>query len=165
MTQRVAIIGIGHTAFSSVSPAVSYREMIYEASSKAYRDAGIDPRRDVDSFVAVSEDFQEGTSIFDEYTPDQLGAVMRPVHTIAGDALHGLITGYMLILSGIARVVVVEGHSKASNVLTPQHVLHYALDPIYSRPLEVSPYFVAGLEMNRFLHDSGATREQCAIVV
>ncbi len=165
MAQRVAIIGAGHTNFSSTSPAVSYREMIYEAAEKAYQDAGIDPRRDVDSFVAVSEDFQEGTSIFDEYTPDQLGAALRPVHTITGDGIQGLIAAQMLILSGIAQVVAVEAHSKASNVLTPNHILHFALDPIFSRPLGAHPYFVAGLEMNRFLHEGGATREQCAMVV
>lgn len=165
MTQRVAIIGAGHTSFSSTSPAVSYKEMIYEAAEKAYQDAGVNPRRDVDSFVAVSEDFQEGTSIFDEYTPDQLGAALRPVHTITGDGIQGLIAAHMLILTGIARVVAVEAHSKASNVLTPGHILHFAMDPLYNRPLGAHPYFVAGLEMNRFLHEGRATREQCAMVV
>lgn len=165
MAQRVAIIGTGHTSFSSTSPAVSYKEMIYEASEKAYQDAGVNPRRDVDSFVAVSEDFQEGTGIFDEYTPDQLAAAMRPVHTITGDGIHGLIAGQMLILSGIARVVAVEAHSKASNVLTPGHILHFAMDPIFNRPLGAHPHFVAGLEMARYLHEGRATREHCAMVV
>lgn len=165
MSQRVAIVGIGHTVFSSTSPAISYKEMIYEAAEKAYLDAGVDPRHDVDSFVAVSEDFQEGVSIFDEYTPDQLGAALRPVHTIAGDGIQGLITGHMLILSGIAQVVAIEAHSKASNVLTPGHILHFALDPIYNRPLGAHPYFVAGMEMNRFIYEGGATKDHCAMVV
>ena len=73
----------------------------------------MNPRTDVDSFVCASEDFEEGTSIFDEYVPDQLGAVQRPVQTVASDGLFALATGVMLIRSGIASMVAVEAHSKA----------------------------------------------------
>jgi acetyl-CoA C-acetyltransferase len=62
-------------------------------------------------------------------------------------------------------VVAVEGHSKASNILTPLGIMNYAMDPVLNRPLGLSPHFVAGMEMNRFLHESGNTREQCAAVV
>jgi acetyl-CoA C-acetyltransferase len=40
-----------------------------------------------------------------------------------------------------------------------------ALDPIYTRPLGLNANFIAGLEMNRYLHDSGATSEDCTRVV
>ena len=133
MSERVAIIGVGWVGYRPVTPEVSYKELTYEAAVKAYADAGIDPRRDVDSFVTVAEDFIEGTSIFDEYVPDQLGAVLKPVHTIGGDGLHGLATAYMLIRTGQAHLVVVEGHSKASNVLTLPEVTAYAQDPILWR--------------------------------
>ena len=92
---------------------------MFAAARRAYEDAGVDPRTEVDSFVACSEDLEEGTSIFDEYVPDQLGAVQRPVHTIASDGLFGLVTGVMLIMSGVARTVAVEAHSKASDVASP----------------------------------------------
>ncbi len=109
MTERVAIVGVGWSGFRPVTPEVSYKELTYEAAVQAYADAGIDPRRDVDSFVTVAEDFIEGTSIFDEYTPDQLGATLRPMHTICGDGLHGLATAYMLIRTGRYDVVVAGG--------------------------------------------------------
>ena len=164
MERRVAIVGIGSTAFRPVSPELSYKELTYEAAVRAYADAGIDPRRDVDSFVTLAEDYSEGTSIFDEYTPDQVGGALRPVHTITGDGLHGIAAAVMQILTGQFNVVVVEGHSKASNLLTPSNVTAYALDPIYTRPLGGHPHFVAGMEMARYLHESGATRESCARV-
>ena len=44
-------------------------------------------------------------------------------------------------------------------------VLALALDPIYVRPLGAHPHVVAGLEMSRYLYESGASREQCAHVV
>jgi acetyl-CoA C-acetyltransferase len=165
MSDRVAIVGVGWSGFRPKTPDLSYKELMYEAAARAYADAGVDPRRDVDSFVTVAEDFIEGTSIFDEYVPDQLGAALKPVHTITGDGLHGLATGVMLIRSGIARVVVVEGHSKASNLLTPDTILAYAQDPVLNRPLRLNTHFVAGMEMHRYLYESGTTREQCAAVV
>src|SRR3972149_3693995 len=90
MSTGVAIVGVVWAGFRPVTPEASYKELMYESAGRAYADAGIDPRTDVDSFVTVAEDFHEGTSIFDEYVPDQLGAMQRPVHTITGDGLHGL---------------------------------------------------------------------------
>ncbi len=165
MSERVAVIGVGWAGFRPVTPDLSYKELMYEAAVRAYDDAGVDPRRDVDSFITVAEDFIEGTSIFDEYVPDQLGAVLKPVHTIGGDGLHGLATGVMLIQTGQADVVVVEGHSKASNILTLPHIVAYAQDPILNRPLNWETDFVAGLDMNRYLFESGTTLEHCAMVV
>ena len=165
MRERVAIIGVGCSEIRSTTPGVSYKELMFEAAVKAYRDAGVDPRRDIDSFVTVAEDFWEGTSIFDEYVPDQLGAVMRPVQTIAGDGLQGLIAASLQVLTGAIDVVAIEAHSKASNLLTLPSVVHFATDPTFARPLEAHPYFIAGLEMNRYLHETGTTKEQCAWVV
>lgn len=165
MSRDVAIVGIGYTSYRPLSPEVSYKELMYEAAVKAYEDAGIDPRRDVDSFVTVAEDFIEGTSIFDEYVPDQLGGLLKPNVTIPGEGIHGLATAFMQIASGVADVVAVEAHSKASNVLTLPYITAYALDPVLNRPLGANPVFVAGLEMTRYLWATGSTREQCAQVV
>ncbi|NIV39129.1 MAG: acetyl-CoA acetyltransferase, partial [Anaerolineae bacterium] len=78
MIREVAIVGAGWSGFRSITPDLSYKELMYDAAVQAYEEAGIDPRRDVDSFVTVAEDYNEGTSIFDEYVPDQLGALHRP---------------------------------------------------------------------------------------
>jgi len=163
--RKVAIVGAGHSGFRSMTPDMSYKELMYEAAAKAYEDAGVDPRRDVESFVSVAEDFNEGTSIFDEYVPDQIGGVLKPVHTISGEGIHGLIAAYMQVLTGAMDIVMVEAHSKASNVLTLSDVVAYAMDPIYNRPLGANPLFIAGMEMNRYLYETGTTEEQCAQVV
>jgi len=165
MRDRVAVVGVGHAGFAPITAGLSYKELTFEAALRAYDDAGIDPRRDVDSFVAVSEDFWEGTSIFDEYVPDQIGAALRPVHTVSADGLFAVATAVMLIRSGAARVVAVEGHSKASDILSLGSIHQFALDPVYNRPLGVSPLAVAGLEMNAYLDATGTTEEQCALVV
>lgn len=165
MNDRVAIVGVGWSGFRPTTPEHSYKELMYEAAVRAYADASVDPRKDVDSFVTVAEDFHEGTSIFDEYVPDQLGAAMKSMQTITGDGLHGLATAYMLIRTGQFNVVVVEGHSKASNLLTPDTVTAYAQDPVLNRPLRFNTHFVAGMEMHRYLYESGTLEEHCAGVV
>ncbi len=164
MSKRVAIVGIGTTGFRATTPDVSYRELTYEAATKAYLEAGIEPK-DVDAFVATSEDFFEGYSIADEYCPDQLGAVLRPIYTVTGDVIHSLASAYMMILSGVGKIMVVQGMSKASNMLTLSDMVTFAMDPIYNRPLKESPNAVAAMEMARFMYETGTTREQIARVV
>ena len=164
MSQRVAIVGVGFTAFRPLSPEASFRELIFEAAVRAYADAGIEPGQ-VDTFVSVSEDYLEGTAIADEYVPDQLGAVLKPVHTITADGITALGSVFLQLQTGEFDIAVVEGRSKASNILYPAHVEAMALDPVNVRPLDLHPRFVAGLEMRAFLENSGNTEEQTAAVV
>ena len=164
MSDRVAIIGIGFTSLQPTTPLRSFKELTFEAAQKAYADAGI--RFDeIDSFVTCAEDLNEGISIFDEYTPDQLGAAQKPMHTLAQDGLCALADALMQIRAGIADTVAVEAHSKASNLLTPDWLLDYAMDPIFNRPLVFNPHALAALEMNLFLSESGIGFDRCAEVV
>ena len=146
MLERVAIVGIGYTPLRSMTPEVSYRELIFEAAVKAYADAGIEPQ-DADTFVSVTEDYTEGTAIADEYVPDQLGAVLKPVHTVTSDGITGIASLVMQLETEQLDVAVIEGHSKASNIAYPAHIEAFALDPIFARPLAFHPNYVAGLEM------------------
>lgn len=161
---RVAVVGVGHAGFAPITAGISYKELTFEAAQRAYSDAGVNPRTDVDSFVTVAEDFLEGTSIFDEYTPDQMGAALRPMHTISADGLYGLATAVMLIGSGIAEVVALEGHSKVSDVLTLERIVDFAQDPVLTRPLGLHPAYVAGLEMRRWMEETATTEEHVAYV-
>jgi acetyl-CoA C-acetyltransferase len=162
--ERVAVVGVGHAGFAPVTAGLSYKELMFEAATRAYHDAGVDPRTQVDSFVCCSEDYLEGTSIFDEYVPDQLGAVRRPVQTVTADGLFGVATAAMLIASGAARVVAVEAHSKVSDVRTLGRIEAFALDPVLNRPLAMPVVALAGLDMMAFLERTGLTEEHCAIV-
>lgn len=164
MEPRVAVVGIGHSGFAPITAGLSYKELMFEAAQRAYDDAGVDPRTDIDSFVCCSEDLLEGTSIFDEYVPDQLGALHRPVQTVAGDGLFGVATALMLIGAGAARVVAVEAHSKVSDVLTLGRIERFALDPVLNRPVVPSVLAIAGLDMTAFLERTGLSEEHCAIV-
>lgn len=164
MLRRVAIIGVGYTPFRSITPDVSFKEMMFEAATKAYEDAGVCPRRDIDAFVTCEEDFAHGRSIFNIHTPDNIGAVLKRIHTLPADGIYGLADAYMLINTGLVDIMAVESHSKASNMLTPNYLIAHAMDPVYNKPLGYNPYFIAGMEMNRYMYETGVTKEQCALV-
>ncbi len=162
---RVGIIGVGMTAFRPSTPEYSWKELMYEAASRAYADAEIHPRTDVDSFITCAEDYYEGFGIFDEFVPDQLGAALRPTCTVSGDGLQGLATAYMQIQTGLLDVAVVEAHSKASDIVSLEGIIEQGLDPVWNRPLAAHPYVFAALEANAYLRKSRTSVKALASVV
>ncbi len=163
---RVAVVGVGYYGFNANTPDLSWKEIMYEAARRAYEDAGVNPRKDIDSFVTCAEDIYEGFAIFDEFVPDQLGAVLKPTCTICGDFIYGLATAYMQIKAGLADMVAVEAHSKASDIQTFGEVLRFAFDPIWIREIgNAHPYYFAALEMDYYVRSCCITEEQIAKVV
>lgn len=194
MKKEVAVAGVGYTDFDPTTPGLEWKELMYEACQRAYDDAGVDPRKDIDSFLTCAEDFWEGFSIFDEFVPDQMGAVLRPTGTISADGIFGLGNAYMQIKTGQFDVVAVEAHSKASDLLTYADMVLHSMDPVFNKPLtgdaergprgpqwvplskaensaneekprRVHPYFLAGIEMQKYISETSATEERCAQVV
>ena len=162
--KQVAIVGIGASRFDPNTSGYSFKELTYEAAKRAYADADVDARSDVGSFICCAEDFWDGNSISDEYAPDQIGAKLRPLFTVTGDGLLGLAHAYMHILAGVSDIVVVESHSKLSDLITKKLVEELGFDPNYSRLDGVSPDYFAGLEMRRYLNESGNSEEEVAAV-
>jgi acetyl-CoA C-acetyltransferase len=159
----VALLGMGICGFTPTSTGLSYREMIAKAAKMAYMDAGVTLDQ-IDGAVSAEEDFPSGYSIADEYVPDQLGMVRKPVYTIPGDFMHAVASAAMQIETGRFDILVVESYSKASNVLTKDEMIRFAFDPVYNR-FGLSPHWLAGLELNSFLSEAGYAIEEVAEVV
>ena len=118
-----------------MTPDMQWKEFMYEACQKAYVDAGIDPRKDVDGFITCAEDYYEGFSIFDEFVPDQIGATLRPCFTVCGDGIYGLAQAYMQIKTGLLDVISIEAHSKISDLISFGDIVLFAYDPVFERPV------------------------------
>ncbi|MDA4114915.1 MAG: hypothetical protein OK474_12810, partial [Thaumarchaeota archaeon] len=160
MADRVGIVGVGCEGFRPVVSDLSTRELMFEAATKAYEDASVDPRKDVGSFICCTEDFWEGWSITDEMVPDQIGGAGRPVCTIPADAITGLGNAVMHIRAGVADVVTLEAHSKASDVLDKEAVERMAQEPSLIRPLGAGTDTLAALEMDAFMRGGHRRREE-----
>jgi acetyl-CoA C-acetyltransferase len=160
---KIAIMGVGFCGAFPVSGGLSYREMIARAASAAYNDAGIEAS-ELDGAVSCEEDFNSGYSIADEYVPDQLGVQRKSVYTVPGDFLQGLCSAAMQIRTGRFKLLAVQSYSKASNMLTKDELLHFAYDPAFNR-FGVSPHYLAGIEMQQFMHSNGYAEEEIADLV
>ncbi len=162
---RVAIVSMGWTGFKPSVEELSFREMMFEAASRAYEAAGVDPRRDVDAFVSCQEDFWEGIAITDEFAPEPIGGVLRPTFTVAGDFMQGVAQAYMLVKTGYFDLVAVESHAKPSDIGSLQGVYEMGLDPIYLRPLRVpNIHFLGGLMATSYMARTGVDRWYYAAV-
>src|SRR3989475_3556633 len=165
MGERVGIVGVCCEAVSPVIYGRSARALMFEAASKAYSDAEVDPRKEVGSFICCTEDLWEGWSITDEMVPDQIGGARRPVCTIPGDSICGLGQAVMQIRAGDADLIAVEAHSKAADVLDKAAVENLALDPVFLRAAGANNDILAGLEMSAFLAKTGLSGDECSEVV
>ena len=165
MADRVGIVGVGYEGFRPAITDLSTREMMFQAASKAYADAGVDPRTDVGSFICCTEDFWEGWSITDEMVPDQIGGARRPLCTVPGDGIIGIGHAVMHIRSGVADVVAVEAHSKAADVGDKVAVENLALDPAFQRVTGANSDVLAGLEMSMFMSKTGVSRDALSRVI
>jgi acetyl-CoA C-acetyltransferase len=163
--ERVGIVGVGFEGFRPAITDISTREMMFQAASRAYSDAGIDPRKDVGSFICCTEDLWEGWSIADEMVPDQVGGARRPLFTVAGDGIIGIGHAAMHIRSGVAEVVAVEAHSKVADVLDKTAVENLALDPAFLRVQGANADVLAGLEMSAFMRGTGISRDEISLAV
>ena len=165
MPDRVGIVGVGYEGFRPTISDLSTRELMFEAASKAYDDAGVDPRKEIGSFICCTEDLWEGWSITDEMVPDQIGGARRPVCTVPSDGIVGLGHGMMQIRSGIADVISVEAHSKIADVVNKTAVENLASDPVFLRVSGANNDVLAGLEMSAFLNRTGLRRGDCTKAV
>ncbi len=162
---KVGIVGVGIVPFRPMTPEYSWKELMFDAAQRAYADAGVDPRTEVDSFITCAEDYYEGFGIFDEFVPDQLGAALRPTCTVSGDGLQGLANAFMQIQTGIIEVAVVEAHSKVSDLQTLDGVIEHGLDPIWNKPLGAHPFVIAGLEADAYLRATRTPAKALAALV
>ena len=162
---KAAIIGVGWYGPRPTTPEVSFREMVFEAASRAYADAGVDPRRDVDAFISAQEDFWEGIAIADEFAPEPVGGVLRPTFTVAGDGLQALAHAVMMIETGMFDIVAVESHAKPSDIVTLGEMYDLALDPLHVRPVKpANPLFMMALDAQAYMLRTNADASHFALV-
>ncbi|MCL5961166.1 MAG: hypothetical protein M1358_17980 [Chloroflexi bacterium] len=164
MAGKVAIVGIGRSKISPRDTEHSYRELVFEAVSNAHKDAGI-TNEQIPSVVTVGEDLAEGRAIADEFSVDPTGGMLKSNDRICGDGLYAVVTAYMQITAGLFDIVIAVGYQKPSEVVGHGYLTSWALEPIISRSFELHPYYVAGLEMNKYMSTWNVSRDQISSLV
>jgi len=165
---KVGIVGVGHARFGKRSDA-TIRELAHEAFVPALEDAGI-TARDLDaSVIAIAGEEFAGQGAPAAVVQDYIGLDGKPtfrVEAACATGSAGIRTGWSLIRSGLAQVVLVLGVETMTHLSSARatELMARAGDTKWEYPFGITfPGFyalMATAHMNQF----GTTREQLSMV-
>ncbi len=164
---KVAIVGAGLTLFRRRMLETS-RELAWEAAREALESANLE-LKDIDCIVIGSApDAFDGVHLKGEYLADGSGAISKPmvrVYVGGGTGVMVPIAAWWHVASGLCRTVLAVAEEKMSPAHPhPQGVFAYIWDPVVERPLGPNLLWIFALEMRRYMHVCGASKEDIAIV-
>jgi len=143
---EVAVVGVGLSKHVSKRRDVNMAELVWEAVSACYEDAGLKPS-DVDAFATGNMPAFEGVNIPEEWGAGHWGAYEKPVlrittgGTTGGSVAHG---GYYLVGSGLYDTVMTIAFEKQSDGNSTMGLNTVALaDAAAQLQLGVDPAFIA----------------------
>jgi acetyl-CoA C-acetyltransferase/acetyl-CoA acyltransferase len=120
--QRVAIVGTGHTEFTSEAKKTEI-EMFCEAATEAMAECAIGPERvQALNCANVFGDFAEGQGMIQSYIANELGMHHIPATRFEGACASATVAirdAYMWVASGFYDLVLVGGTEKATAMGTP----------------------------------------------
>ncbi len=159
---NAAIIGIGMTKIEANKVRDTFADMAWEAVNKALDDAGM-TINDIDNVITTSNDFWDGRTISCMAVGDACGVKYKNVSCVEGDGTFGAFYGLTRVLSGSYGTTLVTAHSKGSESISSL-ITNAAFDPIYSRSLGMDMISACALQANAWMHRTGTTPEQMAMV-
>lgn len=162
VSDRVAIVGIGQTAFRAAADDHLYHEHDYEAARLALTDAGLD-RGDVDTVICSGWDAVDGRTISDMHTAMSAGGYLKDSSHVGEDGIMALVYAYMRIAAGLFDVALVTGHGHAESSF--ETVSNVVFDPLFVRSLGQSHLISLALQANVYVQRHGVDEEQAARVV
>ena len=160
--QKVAILGVGQTKYSSDKFEETLEDMIYEVTRKALDDANM-TIQEVGCVVTISNDIWDGRTISCMAIQDACGGYGKNITTVEGDGAFGALYGIMRVISGHFDTVLVVAHSKGSegNLLLLSNAM---FDPVHQRFLGLDAISSSALQARRYMDKHGLTEEQFALV-
>ena len=161
MGQPVAIIGTGQSECGKRTD-VSYPELVYEAVTRAFEDAGLCPD-DMEAVVAGSmPPAMEGVNNSHLYWADAMGAGGKPLIRTATCGSTGISlahTGFYHVSSGLFDLVLVVGAEKMYEG-DPQGTMATVADPFFQRPFLAGAPGIFSLQSNEWAHRYGLEEER-----
>jgi acetyl-CoA C-acetyltransferase len=165
---KVGIVGVGHARFGKRSDA-TIRELAHEAVVPALEDAGITVRDLNASVVAIAGEEFAGQGAPAAVVQDYIGLSGKPtfrVEAACATGSAGIRTGWALIRSGLAKVVLVLGVETMTHLSSARatELMARAGDTKWEYPFGVTfPGFYA-LMATAHMNEFGTTREQLSMV-
>lgn len=135
----------------------SLESLVYETTRAALEDAGIG-RNDLDGVVLAGSDQVDGRAITSMLTAGPAGAYLNDEINVASSPGHALALGYMQVLSGTHRRLVVSSWGKVSESATrsTQEAERLSAEPFFERDAGTSALAAAAIQAGK--HRSGHRR-------
>jgi len=169
---EVAVVGVGLSKHVSKRRDVNMAELVYEAVSACYEDAGLKPK-DMDAFLTGNMPAFEGVNLPEEWGAGHWGAYGKPLMrittggTTGGSVAHG---GYYLVASGLYDTVMTIAFEKQSDGNSTAGLNTVAIaDAAAQFQLGVDPGFMAAFgggavgvavyQASSYMKSSGCTTE------
>jgi acetyl-CoA C-acetyltransferase len=166
--KRVAIVGAGMTLFRR-RMLETPQELAWIAARRALDQAGLE-LKDTDCVVSGSApDAFDGVHLKGEYYSEGAGAIRKPhirVFVGGGTGVFVPIAAWWHVASGLCKRVLVVAEEKMSSAADPhpQAVFRHIWDPFMEKPLNPNLIWIFALEMHRYMHKCGVTKEDIALV-
>jgi len=165
--RRVAIVGAGITKFYRYAQETP-KELAYEASKMALDSCGM-TLKDIDCVVlGTAPDAFDGVHMNGEYLIDGAGGYKKPYmrHYVGGGTgVLSPIHGWFHVASGMFDTCLVVAEEKMSSAFPhPAGAFLTIFDHTTEQPLFPTLIWIFAIEMHRFMHRNGYTKEQIAHV-
>ena len=168
--QDVAVIGVGLSRHVSKRRDVNLAEMVYEAVSAAYQDAGISPR-EVEAVITGNMPAFEGVNMPELWGAGHWGAYQKPLlrittgGTTGGSVAHG---AFYAVASGIFDTVIAISFEKQSDGDTTMglnsvaladfaSILHFGADPEFLLSVGGGAIGIVAYQATSYMKSSGCT--------
>lgn len=168
MNNRVAVVGVGQTAFSR-SCGVSIRELCFEAFKEAMEDAGNLSAKDIDASIICSAPEYDKQRSPSGLIAEYLGLTPKPTflaEAVCASSSVGTRIGWSFIRSGLHQVVAVIGFQKMSELTSAesQERMLRGGDIMWESPFGAMMPAYYAMFARAHMNQYGTTEEQLAKV-
>jgi hypothetical protein len=154
-TPHVAVLAV-HADVVEREDRRSLEEMIFQASRAALERAGLD-RSALDGVVLSGNDQVDGRVISCMPSAGPAGGVGLDVTMIASSGEHALVYGYLRLLSGQGRNVLVVGWGKPSESVHPDFAELVSAEPYVLRAVGMNDTIAAALQASTWVTEGRET--------
>jgi len=168
MNTRVAVVGVGQTAFTR-SCGVSIRELCFEAFKEAMEDAGNVSTKDIDASIICSAPEYDKQRSPSGLIAEYLGLNPKPTflaEAICASSSVGTRIGWSFIRSGLHQVIAVVGFQKMSELTSAesQERMLRGGDIMWESPFGAMMPAYYAMFARAHMNEYGTTEEQLAKV-
>lgn len=166
-TRKVAVIGAGMTRFVRRAKETA-KELTWQATHMALQSCEL-TMDDIDAVcLGTAPDSFDGIHMNGEYLSDGAGAWNKPYirsYVGGGTGVFAPIQGWYHVASGLFDVVLVVAEEKMSSYYPHAQAAFLTIfDHTIERPLKPNLLWIFALEMNRYMHTYGISKEDIARV-